>query len=127
MIQSGTYVSVVDNSGAKTAFCIKVLSGFRRRYAQIGDSIMVSIKSLRGKRRLVSKTKKGEIYKAVVVRTKITKNRFSGDSVHFFENSIILLSKQNKFIGTRVFGAVPRSFRYTKFLKVASLATGLVS
>jgi len=127
MIQHGTYVGIVDNSGAKTALCIKVVSGFRRRYANIGDLIMVSIKSLRGKRRLVSKTKKGEIYKAVVVRTKVVKTRFSGDCLQFFENSVALLSKQNKFIGTRVFGSVPRSFRYNKFLKVASLAAGLVS
>ena len=126
MIQNGTYISVVDNSGAKTALCIKVLSGFRRRYANIGDTIMVSIKSLRGKRRLVSKTKKGEIYKAVVIRTKSTKSFFSGDSLHFFENSVILLNKQNKLLGTRIFGAVPRLFRYTKFLKIASLAAGLV-
>jgi len=127
MIQSGSYLSVVDNSGAKTALCIKVLSGFRRRYAGIGDTIMVSIKSLRGKRRLVSKTKKGEICKAVVIRTKSTKSSFSGDRLYFFENSIILLNKQNKFLGTRIFGSVPRFFRYTKFLKIASLAAGLVS
>jgi len=127
MIQNGTYVNVVDNSGAKTALCIKVLSGFRRRYGNIGDTIMVSIKSLRVKRRSVSKTKKGEIYKAVIIRTKSTKTFFSGDNICFFENSIVLLNKQNKFLGTRIFGSVPRFFRYTKFLKIASLSSGLVS
>ena len=127
MVQNGTYVNVVDNSGAKTALCIKVLSGFRRRYGNIGDTIMVSIKSLRVKRRSVSKTKKGEIYKAVIIRTKSIKTFFSGDNIRFFENSIVLLNKQNKFLGTRIFGSVPRFFRYTKFLKIASLSSGLVS
>jgi large subunit ribosomal protein L14 len=127
MIQSGTYLNVIDNSGAKVASCIKVISGYRRRYAHIGDIITISIKSLRSKRRSVSKTKKGEVYKAVVVRTKTVKKSFCGDNLGFLENSAVLLNKQNKFIGTRIFGSVPKSFRYTKFLKIASLSLGLVS
>ena len=127
MIQHGTFVNIVDNSGAKTALCIKVSSGFSRRYASIGDIIVVSIKSLRTKRRLVSKAKKGEIYKAVIVRTKVGKQYFSGNKLSFFENSAVLLVKQKKFLGTKIFGAIPQSFRYTKFLKVVSLSAGLVS
>ena len=127
MIQNGSYLNVIDNSGAKTVYCIKVISGYKRRYAFIGDLITVSIKILRSKRRSSSKTKKGEIYRAVVVRTKQKKTLFSGDNIHFFENSVVLLNKQNKFLGTRVFGSVPKILRYTKFLKIISLSSGIVS
>lgn len=127
MIQSGTHLNIIDNSGAKIAACIKVVSGYKRRYAYMGDIITVSIKSLRSKRRAVSKTKKGEIYKAVIIRTKTSRKNFSGDKLGFIENSAVLLNKQYKFLGTRVFGSVPKNFRNTKFLKIASLSSGLVS
>jgi large subunit ribosomal protein L14 len=127
MIQVGTLLNVIDNSGARKASCIKVIPGYKRRYARIGDLIVVSIKSLRTKRKATSKTKKGEIYKALVVRTKPKQLTFSGESTAFLENSIILLNKQNKLIGTRIFGALPSSFRYTKFLRVVSLSAGLVN
>jgi large subunit ribosomal protein L14 len=126
MIQNGSYLNVIDNSGAKTIFCIKVLSGYKRRYAGIGDLIVVSIKSLRTKRRSTSKTKKGEIYRALIIRTKVFNNQFSGNKVSFFENSAVLLNKQNKFIGTRVFGSVPKLFRYTKHLKIIFLSSGVI-
>jgi large subunit ribosomal protein L14 len=127
MIQSGTYLNVVDNSGAKKACCLKVLKGFQRRYAIPGDTIVVSIKSLRSKRRSTSRAKKGQIFKALVVRTKVRiKKSFSGESLNFFENSIVLLNNQNKLIGTRIFGTLPKFFRYTKFLKLTFLASGLV-
>jgi len=127
MIQNGSYLNVIDNSGAKTAYCIKVVSGYKCRYAFIGNVIVISIKSLRSKRRSTSKTKKGEIYKAVIVRTKTKIKNVFGDNINFFENSIVLLNKQYKFIGTRIFGSVPKFLRYTKYLKVASLSSGLVS
>jgi large subunit ribosomal protein L14 len=127
MIQSGTYLNVVDNSGAKKACCLKVLKGYQRRYAFPGDIIVVSIKSLRSKRRSTSKAKKGQIFKALVVRTKARiKKSFSGESLNFFENSVVLLNNQNKLIGTRIFGTLPKFFRYTKFLKLTFLALGLV-
>ena len=126
MIQVGTVLNVIDNSGAKKVCCIKVLSGYRCRYAFVGDLIMVSVKSLRTKRKSTSKTKKGEIYKALVVRTKYNIKKISGEKISFFENSVILLSKQNKFIGTRIFGSLPVSFRYTKYLRILSLANGLI-
>jgi large subunit ribosomal protein L14 len=126
MIQSGTVLNVIDNSGARKVCCIKVMSGYRRRYAFIGDLIMVSVKSLRTKRKSTSKTKKGEIYKALVVRTKHNIKKTSGEKISFFENSVILLSKQNKFIGTRIFGSLPVSFRYTKYLRILSLSNGLI-
>jgi large subunit ribosomal protein L14 len=127
MIQSGTYLNIIDNSGTKIAACIKVMAGYRRRYAYTGDTVMVSVKELRSKRRASSKTKKGEMYKALVVRTLKTRKNSFGDSLNFLENSAILLTKQNKLVGTRIFGAIPKSFRYTKFLKIVSLSSGLLS
>lgn len=127
MIQVGTILNVIDNSGARKACCIKVISGYKRRYAYIGDLVVVSIKSLRTKRKASSKAKKGEIYRALVVRTKPKTNSYSGEAISFFENSVVLLNKQNKLIGTRIFGSLPGSFRYTKFLRVISLSAGLVN
>ena len=124
MIQNGTYLNVIDNSGAKKAICIQVMSGYRRRYGYIGDILVVSIKSLRSKRKVLSKTKNGEVYSALIVRTKKVRNFFCGDSTLFLENSIILLNKQNKILGTRIFGALPKDFRYTKYLKILSLSSG---
>jgi large subunit ribosomal protein L14 len=127
MIQKGTFLNVVDNSGAKVGVCIHIYSGYKSRYAFTGSTILVSIKNLRSKRRASSKIKKGEIYKALIVRTKKQINKFSGDTLFFLDNSIVLLNKQNKFIGTKVFGSIPSSFRYSKFLRIASLSSGLVS
>jgi large subunit ribosomal protein L14 len=128
MIQNGTILTVVDNSGAKSAICIKVLKGFKSKYAFSGDLILVSIKSLRSKRRFASKVLKGELYKALVVRTKskLNKSIGSNDSITFLENSVILLNKQLKFIGTRIFGSLPSSLRQSKFLKAISLSSGIL-
>jgi len=125
MIQNGTRLNIIDNSGAKVGACIKVLTGYRRRYALVGDRVKISVKSLRSKRRSTLKLKKGEIYDALVVRTKINTRSFSGDSISFFENSAILLKKQNKYVGTRIFGCVPKNFRFSKFLKIISLSSGM--
>lgn len=124
MIQKGSYLNVIDNSGARKAICIQVLSGYRHRYAYIGNILIVSVRSLRAKRRVFSKVKKGSIYTALLVRTKKVKKFFSGDSTTFLENSIILLNKQKKLLGTRIFGALPKYFRNTKFLKILSLSFG---
>ena len=95
MIQVGTYLNVIDNSGAKKVACIKVYNGYKRRYAFVGDVVLVSVKSLRKKRRFSSKTKKGEVHKALVVRTKSELKNFINDSFIFFENSVVLLNKKN--------------------------------
>jgi len=126
MIQNNTVLHIIDNSGAKIAECIKVYSGYKRRYAAAGDTILVTIKSLRSKRRSISKIKKGELYKALVIRTKSKKTLANGDSISFKENSAILLTKQNKFVGTRIFGAVPKVFKKTKFFKLITLSSGLI-
>lgn len=126
MIQKGTYLNVIDNSGAKEVCCIHVLNGYRKRYAAIGDTIVVSIKSLRIKRRSHAKIKKGEVLKALIVRTKTNIKNYSLEQLSFLENSAILLSRQDKLLGTRIFGSVPSYFRYTKFLRIVSLASGFI-
>ena len=125
MIQSGTFLKVFDNSGAKTVFCIKVLSGYKRRYAYSGDKIIISVKNLRVKRRAFSKVKKGEIHTALIIKTKKLVKAKYGDSFSFLENGVVLLNKQNKLIGTRIFGSLSNSFRYTKYLKFLFLASGI--
>lgn len=126
MIQVGTTFRVVDNSGARFACCIKVFPGFRRRYAEIGDVVKVSVKALRTKRRTLLKIKKGEVINALIVKTKNGLPTHSGDTINFLEKpSVVLLSNKGKYVGTRVRGSLPRSFRYTKYLKVLSLASGI--
>lgn len=127
MIQSGSFLNVIDNSGAKIVCCIKVLAGYRRRYAFLGDLILVSIKTLRTKRRSTAKVKKGEISKALIVRSKSKLKKFSGEMLSFYENSVILLNLQNKPVATRIFGSLPKNFRYTKFLRIGSLSAGLIN
>lgn len=126
MIQSGTYLNVIDNSGAKNVCCIKVLSGYKRRYAKIGDLIVVTVKNLRTKRRSTSKIKKGEVTKGIVVRTKTILKTFSGENLSFFENAVVLLNNQKKPIGSRIFGSLPKVFRYTKHLRLVALSAGLI-
>lgn len=126
MIQTGTILNVVDNSGAKKVCCIKVMKGFKQRYAYMGDLIMISVKSLRKKRKSTSKTKKGQIYKALVLQTKIGTKNGSGCKIRFLENCVTLLSKQDKFVGTRILGPVSSQLRNTKFLRVLSIASGLI-
>lgn len=126
MIQSGTYLNVIDNSGAKEVCCIKVSKGYRRRYAFIGDVITVSVKSLRSKRKATSKVKKGDVIKALVVRTKTNKKDFSGKTLGFLENSVVLLTNQSKPIGSRVFGTLPKTFNFSKYLKVSSISSNTI-
>ena len=126
MIQSGTLLKIIDNTGAKTALCIKVGVGYKRRYAFSGDVVLVSVKSLRKKRREFIKIKKGDIYKALLLRVISPKSYFFGDffSTVYFP-SAVLLSKHNKVVGTRIFGSISKDFRFTKFLKVISLSSGI--
>jgi len=126
MIQKGTYLNVLDNSGAKTVCCIHVFGGYRKRYAKLGDTIVVSVKSLRPSEDDY-KVKKGDVVKAIVVRTKITKNTYSTELSTFFDNSVVLINNQNKFFCSKVFGSLPRQFRYTKCLRLLSLSPGIVN
>ena len=125
MIQKGSKLIVIDNSGARFVSCIHVPGGYRKRYAFIGDNIIVSVKKLRNKRKLFSKVKKGDVIKALIIRTKTSLKSYSAEHLFFKENCVVLLNKQNKLIGTRMFGIIPSFFRYTRFLKIVSLASGL--
>ncbi len=118
MIQMQSNLSVADNSGAKRVQCIKVLGGSKRRYAGIGDVIKVSIKEAIPRGRV----KKGEIFHAVVVRTKKGVRRPDGSIIRFDSNAAVLLNAQLQPIGTRIFGPVTRELRTEKFMKIISLA-----
>ncbi len=118
MIQMSTILEVADNSGAKRVQCLKVLGGSRRRYARLGDVIIVSIKEATAG----AKVKKGDTAKAVVVRVKDDTGRVDGSSIRFDENSAVLINPQLEPIGTRIFGPVARELRGKKFMKIISLA-----
>ena len=118
MIQAETRLTAADNSGAKILYCIKVLGGSRRRYASIGDIIVVSIKEAIPN----AKVKKGDILKAVVVRTTKEIRRPDGSYIRFDDNSAVLINPNMEPIGTRIFGPVARELRAKKFMKIISLA-----
>jgi large subunit ribosomal protein L14 len=118
MILAETRLTVADNSGAKILYCIKVLGGSRRRYASIGDIIVVTVKEAIPN----AKVKKGEVLKAVVVRTKKEVKRPDGSYIRFDDNSAVLINAQQEPIGTRIFGPVARELRAKGFMKIISLA-----
>ena len=118
MIQMQSNLFVADNSGAKRIQCIKVLGGSKRRFASIGDVIVVSIKDAIPR----AKVKKGEVFKAVIVRTSKEFTRNDGSTIRFDKNAAVLLDKQEEPIATRIFGPVTRELRTKKFMKIISLA-----
>ena len=118
MIQMQTRLNVADNSGAKEVFCIKVLGGSKRRFASIGDIIVVSIKEALPN----AKVKKGDVAKAVVVRTVHKLRRQDGSYIRFDDNSAVLINANKEPIGTRIFGPVARELRAKQFAKIVSLA-----
>jgi large subunit ribosomal protein L14 len=118
MIQMRTILDVADNSGAKKVQCIKVLGGTRRRYATVGDVIVVSVKEAIPN----SKIRKGTVHRAVIVRTRKEVPRPDGSYIRFDTNSAVLITKQNEPVGTRIFGPVARELRAKQFLKIISLA-----
>ena len=118
MVQTTTTLDVADNSGAKKIMCIRVLGGTRRKYASLGDVIVVSVKEAIPN----SKVKKGEVAKAVIVRTKKEVSRQDGSYIRFDTNSAVLVDKDNEPVGTRIFGPVARELRAKRFMKIISLA-----
>ncbi len=118
MIQIESVLDVADNSGARSVCCLKVLGGSKRRYASVGDVIVVSIREALPN----SKIKKGSVAKAVIVRTKKGVRRPDGSLIRFDVNSAVLIDNQKQPIGTRIFGPVARELRAKKFLKIVSLA-----
>ncbi len=122
MIQTETKLSVADNSGAKVVSCIKVLGGSRRRYASLGDVITVTVKQALPH----SKVKKGDVLRAVVVRTSKEVGRRDGTYIKFDDNSAVLINAQREPIGTRIFGPVARELRAKNFMKIVSLAPEVI-
>ena len=118
MIQMQTILNVADNSGAKKVACIKVLGGSKRRYASVGDVIVVSVKESIPN----SKVKKGDVMKAVIVRTVREVRRTDGSYLKFDDNSAVLITNQMEPVGTRIFGPVARELRAKQFMKIISLA-----
>ncbi len=118
MIQTQTILRVADNSGAKLLSCIKVLGGSKRRYASIGDIIVVTVKEAMPN----SKVRKGDVVRAVVVRTAKEIRRGDGSYIKFDDNSAVLINPQHEPIGTRIFGPVARELRAKRFMKIISLA-----
>jgi len=118
MIQMQTRLEVADNSGAKKVQCIKVLGGSKRKYAHLGDLIVVSVKEATPN----GKVKKGDVVQAVVVRTKKQVRRDDGTYIRFDENAAVLLNKQGQLVGNRVFGPVARELRAKSFMRIVSLA-----
>ena len=118
MVQTTSTLDIADNSGAKKVMCIRVLGGTKRKYASIGDVIVVSVKEAIPN----AKVKKGEVAKAVIVRTKKEVSRQDGSYIRFDTNSAVLVDKDNEPVGTRIFGPVARELRAKRFMKIISLA-----
>ena len=118
MIQMGTRLNVADNTGAKEVECIKVLGGSKKMSADIGDKIVVSIK----KAAVSDKVKEGEVFHAVIVRTRKERRRKDAVVIRFFDNAAVILDKQGELVGTRIFGIIPRELRERNYLKIISLA-----
>jgi len=122
MIQTETLLDVADNSGARKVLCIKVLGGSRRRYASVGDVIVGSVKEATPN----SKVKKGDVVKAVVVRTAKEVGRPDGSYIRFDNNSAVLIDKEGEPVGTRIFGPIARELRAKRFMKIVSLAPEVI-
>ncbi len=119
MIQMQTNMDVADNSGAKRVQCIKVIGGSKRRYARVGDVVVVSVKDAIPRGRV----KKGEVRRAVVVRTSKEMSRPSGEHIRFDSNACVLIGNNGEPVGTRIFGPVPRELRAKNYMKIISLAS----
>jgi large subunit ribosomal protein L14 len=126
MIQQQTILKVSDNSGAKTVRCIKVLGGFKKKFASLGDIIVVSVQKLRNKLKKISKVKKKEIYKALIIRTKVFSKKKNGFYIKFQENSVALINKQGNPVGTRIIGPIPKILKKKQFQKFVSISSGLI-
>ena len=131
MIQQETILQVVDNSGAKTVKCIKVLGGYKKKYGKISDILVISIRDLRNKSKITAKVKKGEIYKALVLRTKKKITRKDGTVLFYNKktrnnNAVILINKKKGPVATRLTEPIPRELKKKQFMKLMNLSTGLL-
>lgn len=125
MIQKGSLINIIDNSGAKKAFCINIVNcGYKQRYAGLGHVILVSIRKTKFSKHM--RVKKGEIHPALIIFTKKITYSNTFNYRKFNKNSAVLLNKKNKLLGTRIFGKIPRILKSTKFLKLATLSSGIL-
>jgi len=128
MIQTQSKLKVTDNSGGKIAQCIKVLGGYQKRYAKVGDQIVVTVKKAKTPvgLNLKAKVKKGSVNKAILIRTKKPTRRKDGSSISFAENATLLLNAQEQPVGTRIIGPIPYELKKYKGIRLASLASGIL-
>ena len=126
MIQRQSSLIIIDNSGAKVVKCISILGGLKKKNAYLGDIVVVSVKQIRTKNKSKLKVGKGDVLRAVIVKTKNKKIKKDGSMLKFNKNSGILLNKQNKPIATRILSSIPKEFRYHKFMKVSSLSSAIL-
>jgi large subunit ribosomal protein L14 len=126
MIQQRTNLKVSDNSGVKTVRCLKVLGGFKKKYSVLGNIIVVSVQQLKNKLKKTSKIKKKEIYKALIIKTKVKLRKKTGYENFFKKNCIVLINKQGSPIGSRILGALPECLKKTKLQKFISISAGLI-
>lgn len=125
MIQKETYLNIIDNSGVKKVACLHVYGGYRKRYATSGDIILASVKSIKTNDKGESKFKKGDITKVLILHTRVLSKSFYSNQKKHYENAGILVSNTNKIVGSKVFASVDANLRYSKFLKVLTLAHGI--
>lgn len=131
MIQQESILQVADNSGAKTVKCIKILEGYKKKHAKIGDMVITSVQELRNKSKITSKVKKGEIYKALIIRTKKTFQKKDGTVIFCGKNSkksnaVILINKKGNLIGTRITEPLPFMLRKKQYVKFTGISPGLI-
>jgi large subunit ribosomal protein L14 len=126
MIQAQTLLKIIDNSGAKSAKCFKVLGGSNKKSANVGDFIVVAIQQVRARGKYKSKVEKGEVFRAVVVQTKSKIKRYDGHQIKFDINAAVLLNKQENPIATRILNPVTQELRTQKLMKVGILSAGLL-
>ena len=126
MIHQQTKLKVADNSGAKIVKCIKVLGGFKRKVAKYGETIIISIQQLRKKSKFLSKVRKGELYKAVILKAKKKKLRKDGSTFNHKENSVFLLNKQGKPLATRIICPITKELKTKKLSRLINISTGII-
>jgi large subunit ribosomal protein L14 len=126
MIQQQSILKVSDNSGAKTVKCIKVLGGFKKKYANLGDIIVVAVQNLRNKSKKTTKVKKKEIYRALIVKTSNKIKKKDGHITQFSNNSVVLIKSLDKPVGTRIIGPVSKKLKKKKFQKILAMSIGLI-
>ena len=126
MIQQQTILKVSDNSGAKKIKCIKVLGGYKKKTAGLGEIIVVSVKELRNKAKKNSKVKKGEVHRAIILKTKTKQTNKDGSIFFFTSNSACLINKQLKPVGSRILSPIPKKFKKGKFSKLTNISVGTI-